>query len=294
MDALSLLLSRFVISAGVFHTGRICGLHSFEHDDLGGHLHVIEQGPVTFIDAQGTRRIEVPTLLFLPRPEPHSLVVDEPGGAQVVCATVRFGGASRNPISDSLPALVSVALRRLDGSAPLLDLIGQEARVGGAGAQVAVDRICELLMIRLLRHCLAEGITTGGALAGLSDARLAQALAALHRDPTRGWDLAGMAAEAGMSRARFAARFREVTGETPADYLASWRMTVAQGLLRRGRPMKQVSLESGYGSSSAFVRAFSRRVGMPPSRWLKQLESGEAKVPPADTQPEAETVRAVS
>lgn len=144
---------------------------------------------------------------------------------------------------------------------------------GEPGAQAAVDRLCELLIIQLLRHCLLLGLTTGGTLAGLSDARLAKALAAMHREPTRSWELAEMAAEAGLSRARFAARFREVTAQTPADYLAGWRIMTAQHLLRSGRAMKLVSAESGYGSSSAFIRAFVRKVGVPPMQWLREIET---------------------
>lgn len=275
MDALSLLLTRFAINAGVFYTGRICGVHGFAADQVRGHLHIIEQGPVDLVETDGSsRRFEKPTLLFMPRPEQHRLIADETLGAKVLCATVQFGGGNNNPISESLPPIVAVELEQLEGAMPLLALVGQEAFGAQPGAQAAVDRLCELLIIRLLRHCLAEGLTTGGTLAGLSDARLAKALAAMHREPMRSWELADMASEAGLSRARFAARFREVTGQTPADYLAGWRITIAQGLLRSGRAMKQVSMESGYGSSSAFIRAFVRKVGMPPTQWLKQVEAG--------------------
>lgn len=278
MDALSLLLNRFAISAGVFYTGHICGVHAFAADETRGHLHIIERGPVDLVEVDGnSRRIERPTLLFMPRPETHRLIADDNLGAKVLCATVQFGGGNNNPISDSLPPLVAVELDAIEGAMPLLGLVGQEAFGAEPGGQAAVDRLCELLIIRLLRHCLHEGLTTGGTLAGLSDPRLAKALSAIHRDPTRSWELAEMAAEAGLSRARFAARFREVTGQTPADYLAGWRITIAQNLLKSGRAMKQVSLESGYGSSSAFIRAFVRKVGVPPSRWLKQLEAGAAR-----------------
>lgn len=274
MDALSLLLNRFSISAGVFYTGQICGVHAFAADETRGHLHIIERGPVDLIELDGSsRRIERPTLLFMPRPERHRLIANDSLGAKVLCATVQFGGGINNPVSDSLPALVAVELEAIEGAMPLLDLVGQEAFGAEPGGQAAIDRLCELLIIRLLRYCLQEGLTTGGTLAGLSDPRLAKALAAIHRDPTRTWELADMAAEAGLSRARFAARFREVTGQTPADYLAGWRITIAQNLLKSGRAMKQVSVESGYGSSSAFIRAFVRKVGVPPSRWLKQFEA---------------------
>ena len=133
-------------------------------------------------------------------------------------------------------------------------------------------------MIRLLRHCLDRGLTSGGTLAGLSDPRLAKALIAIHEEPARPWELSDMAAAAGMSRARFAVRFREVTGQTPADYLAAWRITTAQSLLKSGRQMKHVAFDVGYGSASAFTRAFIRKVGLPPSQWLKHIERAAGAV----------------
>lgn len=272
MDTLSLLLSRFAVSAGVFYTGRICGVHAFPDDSERGHLHLIERGPVDLYGADGSlHRITEPSVLFLPRPERHRIVADDSLGAQVLCATVQFGGSSNNnPVSDSLPPLVAVELAQIEGSDALLSLIAQEAFCAEPGAQTAVDRLCELLIIRLLRYCLKEGLTTGGTLAGLADPRLAKALAAMHREPTRPWELEALAAEAGMSRARFAARFREVTGQTPVHYLAAWRIALAQKMLKSGRAMKQVSVEAGYASSSAFTRAFVREVGMTPSHWLRQ------------------------
>ncbi len=73
-----------------------------------------------------------------------------------------------------------------------------------------------------------------------------------------------------MSRARFAVRFRQVTGHTPADYLAAWRVMVAQDMLREGRPLKHVALDIGYGSVSAFTRAFVRKTGDTPTAWLSR------------------------
>lgn len=271
MDSLSLFLERFAVHASVFYAGRICGNHPFPADEQCAHLHVIEQGPVDLIDEHELRRIDEPMLLYLPRPRQHRIVSNCELGARVVCAKVGFAGGNQNPISDSVPDLVAVSLERIAGAQALLGLIEQEGSSQLPGSQASVDRLCELLVIRLLRYCLAEGLTTGGTLSGLSDPWLAVALSAIHRSPERNWTLAEMAAEAGLSRARFAARFRLVTGRTPAEYLASWRLMVAQKLLRSGKPLKQVSLESGYGSSTAFARAFSRQVGMPPGIWLKQL-----------------------
>lgn len=271
MDTLSLLLTRFRISAGVFYTGRICGVHPFAADQTRAHLHLIEQGPVDLVDAEGhCTRFAQPTVLFLPRPEQHRIIADDEAGARVLCATVQFGGhGTHNPLGNSLPALVAVEVAQLQDASSLLALIHQETCEARSGAQAAIDCLCELLIVRLLRHCLDHGLTAGGTLAGLADPRLAKAIVAIHHEPNRAWTLADMAAQAGMSRARFAGRFRDVTGQTPAHYLAGWRIAVAQSLLKTGRPMKQVCLEAGYASSSALTRAFIRQVGISPVRWRK-------------------------
>lgn len=270
MDKLGTLLTHFSLHAGVFYTGNICGIHDFHKDALRGHLHLIKRGPVQVIGA-GRQTIDInePTLLFLPRPDTHRLVADEIAGADVVCGTVQFGGGGRNPITDSLPDVVIVELESLAGMEALLGLMFGEAFSEGSGRQAVLDRLCEVLVIRLLRHCIEKGLTHGGTLAGLADHRLAKALTSIHDDPAHERDLSSMAALAGMSRARFAVRFRQIVGETPADYLASWRVMTAQGLIERGRQLKHVAHDVGYGSASALTRAFVRKLGCSPAEWLK-------------------------
>jgi AraC-like DNA-binding protein len=268
-DQLSDLLQRFSLSAGVFHVGQICGIHHFEQDATHGHVHLIKRGPAQLIEASGTSTIiEEPTLIFMPRPDAHRLITDERRGADVVCANILFGLGGCNPITTSLPSVVQIKLVDLPGAEALLSLVDEEAFTPQSGRQAALDRLCEVLMIRLLRHCLAHGLTQRGALAGMADPRLSKALHAMHSQPDRAWSLNDLATEAGMSRARFAARFRAVTGQTPADYLAAWRVLIAQDLLRSGRALKSVALDVGYGSVSAFARVFARHVGCTPTAWL--------------------------
>lgn len=271
MDRLSFLLQRFSLSAGVFYAGHLCGVHAFDRDPTQGHVHLIRRGPVRLTEVPESAQLIVePTLVFMPRPDAHRLITDESEGADVVCANVLFGAGGRNPITDSLPGVVCVPLQDLPGVQALLSLLDEEAFTPRCGRQAALDRLCELLLIRLLRHCMDQGITQGGTLAGLSDVKLSKALLAVHERPAHDWTLETMAGLAGMSRARFAHHFREVLGQTPADYLASWRVSVAQGMLRSGRPLKHVAMDVGYGSTSAFARVFERKVGQLPSVWLKQ------------------------
>lgn len=268
-DQLSFLLQRFSLSAGVFHVGQICGIHHFEQDATHGHVHLIRRGPVQLIEASGAMSsIHEPALIFMPRPDAHRLITDPKQGADVVCANILFGMGRRNPITTSLPDVVLVRLADFPGAQALLSLLDEEAFTPQSGRQAALDRLCEVLVIRLLRHCLTHGLTQCGTLAGLADSRLSKALHAIHTEPERPWLLSELADLASMSRARFAAHFRGVTGHTPADYLAAWRVLVAQDMLRNGRALKHVAFDVGYGSVSAFTRVFARKVGCTPTAWL--------------------------
>ncbi|MDD2919525.1 AraC family transcriptional regulator [Rhodoferax sp.] len=269
MDRLSALLEHFSLHASVFYTGNICGIHDFAQDSLHGHIHLIRRGPVRIIGVkQQVLDVIEPTLLFLPRPHTHRLIADERTGADIVCATVQFGGGRRNPVADSLPDLVMIELSALPGAHELLGLMFDEAFANNDGRQAVLDRLCEVLMIRLLRHCIDQGLTQGGTLAGLADARLAKAIAAIHEDPASKRNLMSLAALAGMSRARFVVRFRTITGETPANYMATWRVMAAQRLLKQGLQLKHVADNVGYGSANALTRAFIRKLGCSPTQWL--------------------------
>lgn len=274
-DPLVSLLSQFALQAGVFYIGNICGIHDFDRDTQRGHLHLIRRGVVRL---DGTDRVEYditePTLVFLPRPEFHRLVADNSAGADVVCGTVHFGGG-RNPVTDSLPDVVMIALHQLQGVEMILDLMFQEAFAEQRGRQAVLDRLCEVLVVMLLRHCIAHGVTRGGALAGLADARIAPALQAMHDAPASPWSLEALAKVAAMSRARFAARFKAVTGTTVADYLTSWRLMAAQRLLASGKAPKAVAHEVGYANASALARAFTRKFGVSPLAWLNTQDEPE-------------------
>ena len=97
---------------------------------------------------------------------------------------------------------------------------------------------------------------------------------AMHAEPARAWSLEDLAATAGMSRARFAAKFRETVGMTPGRYLGEWRLCVAQSLLHQGKPVQLVSYFVGYGSTSALSRAFRAHTGQTPTEWAKHYRQG--------------------
>jgi transcriptional regulator GlxA family with amidase domain len=110
-------------------------------------------------------------------------------------------------------------------------------------------------------------------LAGMAHPQLAKALVAMHETPARAWSLERLARTAGMSRSAFAAAFRTTLGTTPGDYLANFRVSVAQDLLRRGQPLARVAAAVGYGSATALSRVFKVVSGLGVREWRSQLDS---------------------
>jgi len=268
MDQFDALFGQFTPTARAFFAGNLCEAIGFENPDGLGYLHILKGGRLR-LSGVGPDAIDVdePSVLVLPRNAPHAFEVDADRGADLVCATIQIGGGLGNPVAAGLPDLMVIRLGEIANLGPTLDLLLDEAFADRDGRQVALDRLFEYVFVQLLRHIIASGAITSGVLAGLADARLARAITAIHEAPARAWSLDDLADHAGMSRTRFAAHFRTVTGTTPIDYLTRWRMTVAQNLMRKGKPIKSVARAVGYDSSAALSRTFAKIVGASPRRW---------------------------
>jgi len=103
--------------------------------------------------------------------------------------------------------------------------------------------------------------------AGEADRRLAgRAMALMRRAPGEAWPVARLAHEFAMSPSSFARHFRAGARTTPARALSAIRMVRARDLLARGDRVLDVALELGFGSGSAFARAWRRYRGVSPRR----------------------------
>jgi AraC-like DNA-binding protein len=275
MDNLSAILNRFSISAGVFYAGNLCGLAAFgDPSSRVGHLHLLKSGTIKLVQENGGVDIlNEPTLVFLPRPERHRLMASESDRADIVCASIEYGTGTNNPLANGLPSIVILPLAELGKLHTTVLWLFEEAHDGADGRQAMMDRLCEVLVIQLLRFVSERGLVRAGMLAGMAHPQLAGCITAMHAHPERPWQLEELADMAGMSRSAFAATFREIVGQPPGDYLITWRVGVAQGLLKKGRAVNLVANDVGYENASALGKVFRKKIGLSPMEWLRAMQS---------------------
>ncbi|WP_437881103.1 cupin domain-containing protein [Pseudomonas sp. LRF_L74] len=272
-DRLAALMEHFPVSAKVFNAGALCGISTLESDGDHGQLHLVRSGTVEVGYGRSSLLIERPSLLLFPRPLTHRFVTDAKRGADMVCANLSFDGGATNPIASALPDVICLPLADINGAEPVLTLLFEEAFEQRCGRIALVERLFEVVMIQILRQLMESGEVKGGMLSGLSHPRLRNALVAMHEAPEKEWTLEELAGVAGMSRSVFATSFRTTVGITPGQYLQGWRVRIVQKALRRGRPLKMIAAEVGYGSEAALSRAFKAQSGQSPREWKGSLHS---------------------
>jgi AraC-like DNA-binding protein len=156
--------------------------------------------------------------------------------------------------------------------ARIISLILDEYSSERPGRDTVLQHLLEVMLVEALRWpCLNAQLGPPGLIAGLRDAAISRALRAMHSDVRHRWTVAELARRAGMSRSAFAAGFTATVGCAPMEYLARWRMSLAQDALSRGRKgLDDLAEEIGYESASAFSTAFRRRLGCAPGAFARR------------------------
>ncbi|HEX6038057.1 AraC family transcriptional regulator [Longimicrobium sp.] len=196
------------------------------------------------------------------------------------------GGARRNVLMDTLPPVVHVPAGGAGVSpqlAGVVSLILGESEAPGPGNSIVLGRLADLLFVHAIRYWITgEGASRCG-MRAVSDASIGAALRLMHGQYAEPWTLERLAAAVSMSRSAFAARFTELVGEPPLQYLANWRMTRAEQLLREGASVARVAEQVGYANPVAFSKAFARLRGTGPGTVRRQ----HRHAPAAATEPTA-------
>lgn len=305
--ALDTLLSRVRVETSRFgriELGAPWGVRMGPRDTVT--LHHLLAGEL-WLDLEGRQtRVGAGELVILPHGVPHALrhrpdapVTEEDrwhapvtadalsvrrrlGGAGVrtvvLCAELTLVGAARSLLLGALPPVVHLRPAADDGPVPglrgILAELRDEVRHARPGAPLVAARLVEVILLQGIRAELEQPTPSGTWRAALADHRVGRALDALYGAPGHPWSVAELARVAGMSRAAFAPRFREVVGESPIAHLTRWRMELAREVLRDQPDLSigQIAQSMGYSSEFAFSAAFRRAAGMPPGQYRASAE----------------------
>lgn len=266
VDRLSALIQHFHVEAKVL-PGKFASAVNGQAHSSAPNLFIIGQGRLHISNTSfPALDVEAPVLVFFPRGTPPDFTVQaDAEDAGYICATVNTGG-DENPIALALPDVVNVPLDVATPLQAVTEILLEEARSPRCGGRAIIGRLCEIVIIRLLRHLIESGKTKVGLLAGLAHQNLSLAIVAIHDNPERNWHLEDLANVAGMSRTHFANTFRKIVGVTPGAYLSNWRLTLARVEIAKGTPVKAIVRMVGFSSSAALSRAFTRRYGISPRK----------------------------
>jgi AraC-like DNA-binding protein len=165
-----------------------------------------------------------------------------------------------------------------------MQALASEMAEQAPGSDVVATRLAEILFIQALRAHIASGAgwRNKGWLRAIFDPQMGAALSAIHDSVNTPWTVESLAEAAGMSRSAFAARFKDLLGQTPLEYVTEWRMQKAMQLLeQRDKKLIDVARSVGYESDAAFSKTFKRLVDASPGEYRKRrsTEHGQGGAP---------------
>ena len=206
----------------------------------------------------------------------------------IIIGHFMLGSAPRNALLASLPAAIHLPAGAVSASpqlAGLVPLILSESASPGAGSSIVLARLADLLFVHALRLWVSTAGQSACGLRAVADPAIGAALRLMHARPAEPWTVERLASSVAMSRSAFAARFSELVGEPPLQYLARWRMTLAAQRLRDDDAViADVSEAVGYANPVAFSKAFARMQGVGPGTFRREARRAR-RAPVEDLEP---------
>ncbi|TPL79070.1 AraC family transcriptional regulator [Mesorhizobium sp. B2-3-13] len=265
-DLLSHVLAQIRLTGDQVFSRSLAKAEQLDLDEGQAHIVVVTAGALHMeSEDQAPVVIEAGDLVLLPRGPGGSQLVASRAQVAIVTCRFWFDPDSLRGMIFALPQSIHIGRAQgagwIDGMLPFLMIETSDAQPGAA---LMISRIIDLMVIRTLRSWVHEGHATGW-LGGLSDARIARSLKAIHERPLQRWSINELADKAGMSRSSFCERFAALVGRSPLRYQNEWRLGLARDLLaRRDARVGEIGLRIGYESEAAFSRAYKQLFGHPP------------------------------
>lgn len=205
------------------------------------------------------------------------------GATELVCGVFYARATALNPMLGALPSVLRVATDDAVSSpvlASIATLLSHEVDRGAQHSFTAA-RLLEVFCAEAIRtYQRTEGAISAGWFKGLADPRISEAIRHIHAAPAQDWSVQSLASIVALSQSRFAARFKETTGQSVMGYVSNWRANAACRLLRdTDLDLTQIAYRVGFESLPAFSRAFKEKLGKAPAIW--RIETGRTRKKPS-------------
>ena len=314
MDVLSSLVSLLRLRGDLYGRLALGAPFSLRFPSEVGHYLLVLSGRARLVMLGEEHVLSPGDFVFIPSSDPFSLVSDTPDrppvrdfsenegrayhqdglirtegdharGCELLSGCFHFAPHETDLLIDQMPAPLVHSINASDSApwlASVFDVVNREMSAARPGASSIIDRMLEIMLIEALRHKIHARSTGAAAwLAALQDQRIGRVLHRIHFAPHENWTVARLAEVAGMSRSSFATLFHALTGRTPMEHLARWRMQRAAHFLTDGqsRSVSEVIERVGYRSEAAFRRQFADVFGQSPNAYRSAREGGRVADP---------------
>lgn len=291
-DALSMVLSRLQLKAEIYSDGEYFG--AWATDTSGSRripFHLIGRGKAWLhMPDREHQMLSSGNLVILPHDNHHVIAnsetippvelidaeLTEPAGpsTHMICGFFEFQNKAAWPLLNSLPEVIVLDLsERSSGSQlrTLIELLIGELKQAQPGYYSVVNQLAYLMFVQVFRSQIATGKLQAGLLAALFDEKISKALAKIHCQPEKNWNLESLAREAAMGRSSFSQRFNQLVGTPVMQYLTAWRMREARLLLQTtSLSAMDIAERCGYESEPAFRKAYKKVIGETPGTSRKK------------------------
>jgi AraC-like DNA-binding protein/mannose-6-phosphate isomerase-like protein (cupin superfamily) len=255
----------------------------------GEQAHVLSPGEVGFIphgtahvlrDAPDSKPVPVCDGPYSPSRSPRQ--IGGRGAVTVIVAGFFELSNEREPmlLRGMPPVVVLSASDPTSGPwiAATVQFIVAESASPRPASSVVLQRLADVLFVLALRSTAAHGQCRQSGIAAIPDPRVYQALTLMHARVGEPWTVDELARRVGMSRSGFAARFTQLVGQSPLQYLARWRVARAAELLRdTDEKVAAIAGRVGYESVPSFSRAFKRWQRASPAAFRRASDRASAR-----------------
>ncbi|OFZ30161.1 MAG: hypothetical protein A2622_09960 [Bdellovibrionales bacterium RIFCSPHIGHO2_01_FULL_40_29] len=277
-DAFSHILWLLKMNVSIYQNAKICGNWQVAEREIGSTCFHIVTAHECYLKIPKIFDgiIKYGDMVIFPKEVPHTMGNTKKEKAKtevfsfqlnktsndtgLLCGEIIFNHRGSDEILKALPTAIIIPYEdSKEWLTPVLDLIIKENLGESPAKQVILNSLSELLFIYALRYYIQVNQNKQGLLSIYANPQIARAMNQVHLNLEKNWSLESLAKEAGLSRTTFAQKFKQLSGQTPFEYLTWLRMQLAWSLLSQGELVSEVASQVGYQSESAFSHVFKKQ-----------------------------------